>query len=89
MLRTSIDPFVVAIRKHHFLDAGKLQELIHVSGEAGGDAHLSCNWLTPYPINQLIQGRGANSQLRPYLLLDRLGQGGMAIFFKARHRLID
>ncbi len=95
MLRTTADPFVDAIRKHHLLDAGKLQELLQVAGEFGSDAHrlaqhaLQRNWLTPYQINQLVQGRGSNLQLGPYLLLDRLGHGGMAVVFKARHRLID
>jgi WD40 repeat protein/tRNA A-37 threonylcarbamoyl transferase component Bud32 len=95
MLRTATDPFVDAIRKHHLLDAGKIQELLQVAGELGSDAHrlaqhaIQRNWLTPYQINQLMQGKGANLQMGPYVLLDRLGQGGMAVVFKARHRLID
>jgi serine/threonine protein kinase len=46
------------------------------------------NWLTPYH-HQLMHGRGAWLEHGPYLLLERLGEGGMAQVFKARHRRID
>src|SRR5262249_26343882 len=43
---------------------------------------LRRGWVTPYQVNALFQGRGAGLLLGPYLLLERLGEGGMGQVFK-------
>jgi serine/threonine protein kinase len=45
--------------------------------------------LTRYQLQQVAKGRGAELLVGPYLLLDRLGEGGMGQVFKARHRHLE
>jgi serine/threonine-protein kinase len=46
---------------------------------------LKAGWLTPYQVNLLFTGRGHELVMGPYILLERLGQGGVGSVFKARH----
>jgi serine/threonine-protein kinase len=46
---------------------------------------LQRGWLTVYQINQLLAGRVTDLVFGPYHVLDRLGQGGQSMVFKARH----
>src|SRR5688572_416315 len=41
--------------------------------------------LTPYQANQLFLGRGSQLLLGSYVLLERIGEGGMGTVFKARN----
>ncbi|OAI49361.1 hypothetical protein AYO44_06415 [Planctomycetaceae bacterium SCGC AG-212-F19] len=45
--------------------------------------------LTPYQLNRIFGGHGAELVVGPYLMLERLGEGGMGQVFKARHLRLD
>jgi serine/threonine protein kinase len=43
-------------------------------------------WMTDYQFEQLSAGLGRELVIGPYIVLDRIGQGGMGQVFKARHQ---
>jgi serine/threonine protein kinase len=47
---------------------------------------LQRGWLTPYQVNQLLSDSGRSLVWRPYIVLERLGEGGTGQVFKARHQ---
>jgi tRNA A-37 threonylcarbamoyl transferase component Bud32 len=81
------------LRESRLLDRRHLEELERLHGRFAGiwdlvKHALRHQWLTAFQIQRLLQGRGAELVFGPYLLLDRLGQGGMGQVFKARHQLL-
>src|SRR5438552_1680614 len=49
-------------------------------------AVLKRGWLSKYQLNQVGQGKARELRIGPYVLLDRLGEGGMGMVFKAHHQ---
>jgi len=47
------------------------------------------NLLTPYQANQLLTGKEDSLLVGKYLILDRLGEGGMGKVYKARHQTMN
>src|SRR5947209_2803209 len=89
---TKATDLITALEGGHILEPEQLQSLCHDPAALAADpaalARELANrgWLTPYQANQLLAGHGAALALGPYVLLDRLGEGGMGEVFKARHR---
>jgi serine/threonine protein kinase len=91
MAIVSSGALVDALRQYQLVSSDKLAQLPHLANGRCTDARALAKvlgqrgWLTIYQINQVLEGRAAHLVMGPYLILDRLGQGGLSKVFKARH----
>jgi WD40 repeat protein/tRNA A-37 threonylcarbamoyl transferase component Bud32 len=85
----SVISLLDVLRQHHILEPVQLDELTRCSfpdqPRALAAELIRRGWLTPYQANQILQGRAGELVLGSYVLLERLGEGGMGTVFKGRN----
>jgi serine/threonine-protein kinase len=91
----SVASFVAALKESGSLRPAQMEEVAGVlqghfdQPRSLAKELLQRGWLTAFQINQVFQGRGRELTLGPYVLLERIGEGGMGQVFKAWHRHLD
>jgi serine/threonine protein kinase len=88
---TPLDKFLADVRLVHRGDFSDLVGRLSTGGAPLDVARLAeelvrFGALTRYQAAALYQGRGRGLVVGPYVLLDKIGRGGMGIVFKAVHR---
>ena len=86
----SAPALLLALRECHLLDAAQQEAAAalpqqFVQPKALARELLQRGWVTPYQINNIFLGRRSDLVLGSYVLLERLGEGGMGTVFKARN----
>lgn len=79
LTQEELDQFFGSMPERHEL--ATLDQLVTALCRAG--------LLTPYQARQIAKGEGHRLVLGEYVILDRLGGGGMGEVFRARHRTLD
>jgi serine/threonine protein kinase len=81
-----------ALRRCHLLGKAQLDAVARRLDDGRADPQevtselLRRGWLTAYQVNLLVAGRADELLLGSFVVLDRIGAGGMGAVFKARHR---
>jgi serine/threonine-protein kinase len=90
----SVASLVDALRTSPLLGSTQRDELTRGLAGRFPDPHalagelVRLGWLTAYQAEELLRGRGPGLVLGSYVLMERLGAGGMGQVFKARHQLM-
>lgn len=87
----TVAAFIDELREKKLLPPDPLDELNRVLRQRFSDVRtlakylVQRGWLTVYQVNQILVGRALELVYGPYLIRDRLGEGGVSQVYKAWH----
>lgn len=88
--RVSVDGFVDGLKRSGLFDDAEVAEFLgSITPSDSGELAkvlIDRGKLTPFQARSLLRGKWKGFVLGNYVILDKLGQGGMGSVFKARHR---
>ena len=89
-----LDTFVQQLEDSGILDGETLTDFLPPKGELKNTEELArelvrLKMLTKFQAEELAKGKGKSLVLGNYLLMEKIGAGGMGQVFKARHRVME
>ena len=90
MSPAALTDFIDDLGKYRLLEPRQLEEVVRLQAsfpDARGLARelLQRGWISAYQANLVLTGRGPALLLGSYVLIERIGEGGMGQVFKARN----
>ena len=91
----NLSRFVDAVRASGLLPAPEMAALAAAAAAPNADPEtlardlVKRGLLTAYQVRRLWRGKGSDLLLNQYVLLDKVGEGGMGEVFRARHTRLD